>query len=68
MPIIDKRKVHPIGAGGKAIVLHADWCRYWKVKPGDTLDVIGNKILAIIPPLSEVKKEKIENKLRELML
>jgi len=69
MPFVDNRKVHSVGDGGKAIVLHAGWCRYWDIKTGDTIKVIGDKILAIIPPnMPDEKKKEVLKKLEGLML
>jgi len=68
MPWEDERTILPIGEGSKFVTLPATWCRFWRIKPGDRVKLIGNSIVAIIPPhLPPGKREELERKVRELV-
>lgn len=40
MPTIVERSVIDMGQGSFVITLPKGWCRYFKIRPGDKLDVM----------------------------
>lgn len=46
------------GERGREMTLQPDWCAYHKIKIGDTVTVIANGIMVILPPNISEKKEK----------
>lgn len=47
MPTLTERSVIDMGQGSYIITLPKDWCRYFKVRPGDRLVVIADCDLTI---------------------
>ena len=50
MPTLVERTVINLGQGSYVITLPKAWLRYFGIKPGDKLEVIGNGELRILPP------------------
>jgi len=49
MPILEERMVYRVGKSSLAITLPQSWLRYFGLKPGDKVEVIGNGELTIRP-------------------
>jgi bifunctional DNA-binding transcriptional regulator/antitoxin component of YhaV-PrlF toxin-antitoxin module len=47
MPILVERTLFKIGNGGFAITLPKAWVRYYKLRPGDKVEIIANDDLTI---------------------
>ena len=47
MPILVERTLFRIGNGGFAITLPKAWVRYYKLRPGDKVEIIANDDLTI---------------------
>ena len=54
MPTLLERKLMPMGKGGIVVSIPAGWAKYYKLSPGDRVEVIANGDLIIRP---KVKKE-----------
>ena len=46
------------GERGREITLQPDWCAYHKIQIGDTVTVIANGIMVILPPNTSKKREE----------
>ena len=57
MPILVERTLFKIGNGGFAVTLPKAWVRYYKLRPGDKVEIIANDDLTIRVK-SEGKGEK----------
>lgn len=47
------KKLGAIGNGGVMLHLPIAWIRYYKLKPGDTVELIANGVLTISPVTRE---------------
>ena len=47
MPILVERKLFKIGEGAIAVTLPKAWIRYYHLKPGDKVEIVGNGELII---------------------
>lgn len=47
MPILVERTLFRIGNGGFAVTLPKAWIRYYKLKPGDKVEIVANDDLTI---------------------
>jgi len=66
MPSISKRHIIPNG-NSLVIVIPKDWLRFWGLQKGDKVDIIYNGVMVVIPP-NHPKKEKIKEKMKEVLL
>ena len=57
MPILVERRLLRIGNGGFAVTLPKAWIRYYKLNPGDQVEIIADVDL-IIRVKTEPKDEK----------
>jgi bifunctional DNA-binding transcriptional regulator/antitoxin component of YhaV-PrlF toxin-antitoxin module len=56
MPIRVDRKLFRTGEGGIAVTLPKAWVNYFRLKPGDTVEIVGNGELVLRVKASLEKK------------
>jgi bifunctional DNA-binding transcriptional regulator/antitoxin component of YhaV-PrlF toxin-antitoxin module len=56
MPIRVERKLFRTGEGGVAVTLPKAWVNYFRLQPGDVVEIIGNGELVIRIKASPEKK------------
>jgi bifunctional DNA-binding transcriptional regulator/antitoxin component of YhaV-PrlF toxin-antitoxin module len=66
MPALEKRKVLPIGEGGRAITLPKPFVDYHKIKPKDEVQILYDTILIVRPEGVKLSEEK-EALLKQLL-
>jgi len=49
MPSVTTRSLIRMGDGGLVITIPKSWAQYYKLKPGDKVEVITNGILRVRP-------------------
>ena len=59
MPILVERSLFKIGNGGFAITLPKAWVRYYKLRPGDKVEIIANDDLTIRVKPEEKSEKKV---------
>ena len=59
MPILVERTLFKIGNGGFAITLPKAWVRYYKLRPGDKVEIIANDDLTIRVKPEEKSEKKV---------
>ena len=59
MPILVERSLFKIGNGGFAITLPKAWVRYYKLRPGDKVEIIANDDLTIRVKPEEKDKKRV---------
>jgi len=58
MPIKVERTLFKIGEGGFAVTLPKAWINYYRLKPGDKVEIIANDDLIIRVKVGESKDKK----------
>jgi antitoxin component of MazEF toxin-antitoxin module len=66
MPAKEKRKIIPIGEGGKAITLPKPFVEYFHLKPKDEVTVLYDNILIVVPQNAQLSEDK-ETLLKKLL-
>jgi hypothetical protein len=66
MPAKEKRKIIPIGEGGRAITLPKPFVDYHELKPKDEVQILYDNILVVKPEGVQLSEEK-EKLLRQLL-
>jgi len=59
MPILVERTLFKIGNGGFAITLPKAWVRYYKLRPGDKVEIVANDDLTIRVKPEEKSEKKV---------
>lgn len=49
MPTISERSLMRMGDGGLVLTIPKSWAQYYKLKPGDKVEVVTNGILKVRP-------------------
>lgn len=49
MPIFEERTIYRVGKSSLVITLPRNWLKYFKLGPGDTVEITGNGDLTIHP-------------------
>jgi phosphate uptake regulator len=60
MPIKVIRKIILTGLSSYTISLPKDWCKFYNLKPGDSVEIIGNSELIVRPLQKPLKSDKNE--------
>jgi len=60
MPTVTTRSLIRMGDGGLVITIPKSWAKYYKLKPGDKVEIITNGELIIRP-----EKEKLSSSRRQ---
>jgi len=47
MPVSYERKLFKVGEGGVAVTLPKAWINYFRLKPGDTVEIIAEEDITI---------------------
>jgi bifunctional DNA-binding transcriptional regulator/antitoxin component of YhaV-PrlF toxin-antitoxin module len=58
MPALEKRKVLPIGEGGRAITLPKPFAEFYNLEPKDEVTVLYDTILIVVPKGVSLSKSK----------
>jgi len=50
MPNLTVRSLLKAGDGGLAVTIPKAWAAYYKLRPGDKVEVVANSVLKVRPP------------------
>ena len=69
MPFEEQRSLLEIGGKDRssAITLPAGWVRFWKLKKGQKLDIIVDRIVVIIPP-THPELDELKDRIRGVVI